>query len=63
MPRPARASRKCITIIALVGNKRCGVWQHWIDQSGTLMVTHLSFREKKDHGPAAAIANRVQLGV
>ena len=24
---------ECITIVALVGNKRLGVWQHWIDQS------------------------------
>ena len=54
---------ECITIIALVGNKRLGVWQHWIDQSRALMVTHLSFCEKKDNWPASAIANRVQLGV
>ncbi len=53
---------ECITIIALVGNNRLGVWQHWIDQSRALMVTHLSF-EKKDNWPASAIANRVQLGV
>jgi hypothetical protein len=33
---------ECITIMALVGNKRLGVWQHWIDQSRALMVTHLS---------------------
>jgi hypothetical protein len=58
MPRPARASRN-----ALVGNNRLGVWQHWIDQSRALMVTLLSFCEKKDNWPASAIANRVQLGV
>ena len=52
------------TIIPLVGNNnRPGVWQHWIDQSRALMVTHLSFCEKKDNWPASAIANRVQLGV
>jgi hypothetical protein len=52
-----------VTIIAFVGNKRLGVWQHWIDQSRALMVTHLSFGEKKDNWPAGAIANRVQFGV
>jgi hypothetical protein len=54
---------ECITIIALVGNNRLGVWQHRIDQSRALMVTHLSFCEKKDNWPASAIANRVQFGV
>ena len=54
---------ECVTIIALVGNKRLGVWQHWIDQSRARMVTHLSFCEKKDNWPASTIANRVQLGV
>ena len=54
---------ECITIIALVGNKRLGVWQHWIDQSRALMVTHLSFCERKDNWLAGAIANGVQLGV
>ena len=54
---------ECITIIALVGNNRLGIWQHWIDQSRALMVTQLSFGEKKDNWPASAIANRVQLGV
>jgi hypothetical protein len=44
--------------MALVGNKRLGVWQHWIDQGRALMVTHLSFCEKKDNWPAGAIANR-----
>jgi hypothetical protein len=44
---------------ALVGNKRLGVWRHWIDQSRALMVTHLSFCKKKDDWPAGAIANRV----
>jgi hypothetical protein len=43
---------ECITIMALVGNNRLGVWQHWIDQSRVLMVTHLSFCEKKDNWPA-----------
>jgi hypothetical protein len=61
--RAKRYLSECITIIALVGNKRLGVWQHWIDQSRALMVTHLSFCEKKDNWPAGAIANRVQLGV
>ena len=51
------------TLCFHVGNKRLGVWQHWIDQSRALMVTHLSFCEKKDNWPAGAIANRVQLGV
>jgi hypothetical protein len=44
---------------ALVGNKRLGVWRHWIDESRALMVTHLSFCKKKDNWPAGAIANRV----
>ena len=54
MPRPARAYRNAITIVALVGNNRLGVWQHWIDQSRALMVTHLSFCEKKDNWPAGS---------
>src|SRR5260221_9299530 len=45
----AESPSECITIIALVGNRRLGVWQHWIDQSRALMVTHLSFCEKKDN--------------
>jgi hypothetical protein len=54
---------ECTTILALVGNKRLGLWQHWIDGSRALMVTHLSFCEKEDNWPAGAIAYRVQLGV
>jgi hypothetical protein len=44
---------------ALVGNKRLGVWRHWIDESRALMVTHLSFCKKTDNWPAGAISNRV----
>jgi hypothetical protein len=54
---------KGATVIALVGNKRLGVWQYGMDQSRAPMVTHLSLGEKKDDWPANAIADRVQLGV
>ena len=59
----SRAGKGVVTIIALVGNKRLDVRQHWTDQSRALSVTHLSFCEKKDNCVAGAIANRVQLGV
>ena len=59
----AARARDVVTIIALLGNKRLDVRQHWTDQSRALSVTHLSSCEKKDNCAAGAIANRVQLGV
>src|SRR5450631_3246441 len=44
---------ECITIIALVGNKRLGVGQHWIDRAGPLWsLICLSVRRKITGRPA-----------
>lgn len=60
---PGDSFAECATVIAFVGDKRVGKWQHWIDQRRTDAATHLSLYEMNDNWPAGANATRVQSGV
>ncbi len=50
-------------IVASIGDEMGGWRQGAEHETGTLVITHLAFREEQDDRPAVTVADGVQLGV